>query len=161
MLSALSGPLARVVSIGRDPDFHERARGMVGRDAEVLSLAPDDPVPECELAIVECAVAADDVMARIRSASPAAAVLVLGPGCRPPRRLIWGPATDDLARMTYHQVKQLVSSILVPRYLEALLAGHEGNVTKAALAARLERETLHRLIRRHSLRAVDYRPPRG
>lgn len=163
MLTGDIGRPARVVSIGRSEEFHERVRAMLGRDAELVPLAPADPVPDCELAIVEWSGAAEAVLAvvaRIQSSAPAAAVLVLAPGVRIPRQLILGAASEDLGRMTYRQVRELVGSILVPRYLEALLARHEGNVTKAALAARLERETLHRLIRRHALKASDYRRSR-
>ena len=39
----------------------------------------------------------------------------------------------------------------------ALLREHGGNVTKAAERAGMERESLHRLLKRHGVRGDDYR----
>jgi DNA-binding NtrC family response regulator len=44
------------------------------------------------------------------------------------------------------------------QYLHALLVRTEGNVTRAAEQAGIERESLHRLLRRVELDADDYRP---
>lgn len=43
-------------------------------------------------------------------------------------------------------------------YLIQLLKDAQGNVTQAAEKAGVERESLHRLLKRHGLRAEDYRP---
>lgn len=43
-------------------------------------------------------------------------------------------------------------------YLVQLLTDAQGNVTHAAEKAGVERESLHRLLKRHGLRAEDYRP---
>lgn len=42
-------------------------------------------------------------------------------------------------------------------YLVALLKDVQGNVTQAAERAGIERESFHRLMKRHSVRAEDYR----
>ena len=42
-------------------------------------------------------------------------------------------------------------------YIDQLLRRHQGNVTAAAIEAGVERETLHRLVRRHGLDAASYR----
>ena len=42
-------------------------------------------------------------------------------------------------------------------YLVALLAEFGGNVTRAAERAGLERESLHRLLRRHGIRSEDFK----
>ena len=43
-------------------------------------------------------------------------------------------------------------------YLVALMTELEGNVTRAAERAGLERESLHRLLRKHGLRSEDFKP---
>jgi DNA-binding NtrC family response regulator len=42
-------------------------------------------------------------------------------------------------------------------YLVALMTEFGGNVTRAAERAGVERESLHRLLRRHGLRSEDFK----
>ena len=42
-------------------------------------------------------------------------------------------------------------------YLVALMTEFEGNVTRAAERAGVERESLHRLLRRYAVRSDDYK----
>jgi DNA-binding NtrC family response regulator len=42
-------------------------------------------------------------------------------------------------------------------YLAALLREFEGNVTRAAERAGVERESLHRLLKRYGVRSEDYK----
>jgi DNA-binding NtrC family response regulator len=42
-------------------------------------------------------------------------------------------------------------------YLAALLTEFHGNVTRAAARAGLERESLHRLLKKHGLRSDDFK----
>jgi two-component system response regulator HydG len=44
-------------------------------------------------------------------------------------------------------------------YLMALLREFGGSVTRAAERAGIERESLHRLLKRHGVRAQGFRPP--
>ncbi len=60
------------------------------------------------------------------------------------------PAIDP--RMGWADARQAALASFERRYLEALLAHHDGNVTRAAQAAGLDRVYLHRLLRRHGLR---------
>jgi DNA-binding NtrC family response regulator len=46
-------------------------------------------------------------------------------------------------------------------YLSALLRAFDGNVTRAAQHARLERESLHRLLKKYGLRAESFRTSPG
>jgi DNA-binding NtrC family response regulator len=55
-------------------------------------------------------------------------------------------------RLGWAEARQLALGDFERRYLAALLAQHEGNVTQAARAAGLDRVYLHRLLRRHGLR---------
>jgi transcriptional regulator of acetoin/glycerol metabolism len=43
-------------------------------------------------------------------------------------------------------------------YLIALMKDVQGNVTQAAERAGVERESMHRLLRRHGIRSDDYKP---
>jgi DNA-binding NtrC family response regulator len=42
-------------------------------------------------------------------------------------------------------------------YLVALMSEFKGNVTKAAERAHVERETLHRLLKKHGIRGHNFR----
>ncbi len=63
----------------------------------------------------------------------------------------------SLAEMTYREAVDTARDDAARRYLEVLLAEHQGNVTAAAAKAGVERESFHRLLRRHGLRAEAWR----
>jgi two-component system response regulator HydG len=63
----------------------------------------------------------------------------------------------SIGEMTYREAVDLARDEGTRRYLEALLARHRGNVTAAAAQAGVERESFHRLLRRHGLRADVWR----
>jgi two-component system response regulator HydG len=63
----------------------------------------------------------------------------------------------SIAEMTYREAVDHARDEGTRRYLEALLARHRGNVTVAATQAGVERESFHRLLRRHGLRADVWR----
>ena len=58
---------------------------------------------------------------------------------------------------TYRDALERAKEIAARAYIDGLLRQHQGNITAAALEAGIERETLHRLVRRHGLDAADYR----
>ncbi|NUP08674.1 MAG: response regulator [Polyangiaceae bacterium] len=62
-----------------------------------------------------------------------------------------------LAALSYREVVDLARDRATREYLVELLRTARGNVTRAAQRARLERESLHRLMRRYHLRAEDFR----
>ncbi len=63
-----------------------------------------------------------------------------------------------LAEMPYKEAVDWARERAVRQYLHALLQRHHGNVTQAARHAQLERESLHRLLRKSGLDAAAYRP---
>jgi DNA-binding NtrC family response regulator len=63
----------------------------------------------------------------------------------------------SLARMPYRDAVDLARERMSRDYLTALLREFDGNVTHAAERAGLERESLHRLIRRYGIRPDDFR----
>lgn len=76
-----------------------------------------------------------------------------GPTALPPAAVV-GKA---LAELTYREVVDMARDESVKRYLEAVLRAHRGNVTAAAHHAGVERESFHRLLRRHAVRAEQFR----
>ena len=65
-----------------------------------------------------------------------------------------GPA---LATLPYREVVEQAQDRVSREYLVALLTEFQGNVTRAAARAGIERESLHRLLKRHGLRSDDFK----
>jgi two-component system response regulator AtoC len=65
-----------------------------------------------------------------------------------------GPA---LASMPYREAVEQAQDRVSREYLVALLTEFRGNVTRAAARAGLERESLHRLLKKHGLRSDDFK----
>lgn len=66
---------------------------------------------------------------------------------------------DAVAAVTYDEYLALTRYALTRRYLLAVLSHHRGSVTDAARGANMQRESLHRLLRRHHVLADDFRDP--
>ncbi|HSN91599.1 MAG TPA: sigma-54 dependent transcriptional regulator, partial [Anaeromyxobacteraceae bacterium] len=64
---------------------------------------------------------------------------------------------EVLASMPYREAVDLARDRISRDYLAALLRAHEGNVTQAAQQAGMERESLHRLLRRYGVRSEDFK----
>ncbi|MCI0574464.1 MAG: response regulator [Myxococcaceae bacterium] len=70
-----------------------------------------------------------------------------------------GPLPPDmLVKMPFRDAVELAREHASRDYLAALLREFDGNVTHAATHAGMERESLHRLLRRHGLRSEDFKP---
>ena len=63
----------------------------------------------------------------------------------------------DLAGFTYGELLDLARTHAARQYLLGLVFAHRGSVTEAARVAGLERESLHRLLRRHGIQADRFR----
>jgi len=69
------------------------------------------------------------------------------------------PATGPvLAALPYKDAVAGARDRITRDYLVALMTELGGNVTRAAERAGLERESLHRLLRKHGLRSEDFKP---
>jgi DNA-binding NtrC family response regulator len=66
-------------------------------------------------------------------------------------------AEDDLAALSYREALASARDHGSREYLAALLKAFGGNVSRAAERAGLERESLHRLLRRHGIQAGAFR----
>lgn len=64
---------------------------------------------------------------------------------------------DEVGAMPYDEYVELARYAFTRRYLLALLSRHGGSVTDAARGASMQRESLHRLLRRHHVIADDFR----
>jgi DNA-binding NtrC family response regulator len=64
-----------------------------------------------------------------------------------------------LAALPYRDAVAGARDRVTREYLVALLTEFEGNVTRAAERAGVERESLHRLLRKHGLRSDDFKAP--
>ncbi len=67
------------------------------------------------------------------------------------------PRADEVSGLAYEEYIELARYAMTRRYLVALLHRHGGSVTDAAQNARMKRESLHRLLRRHHLNADEFR----
>ncbi len=77
-----------------------------------------------------------------------------------PPELAGAPAAAPagaLAALPYRDAVAGARDRVSREYLVALLTEFEGNVTRAAERAGLERESLHRLLRKHGLRSEDFK----
>jgi two-component system response regulator AtoC len=77
-----------------------------------------------------------------------------------PPELATAPAVAPagaLATLPYRDAVAGARDRVTREYLVALLTEFEGNVTRAAERAGLERESLHRLLRKHGLRSDDFK----
>lgn len=64
----------------------------------------------------------------------------------------------DLATLQYREVLAHARDLLSRDYLVAILRAERGNVKNAASRAGIERESLHRLLKRYGVRADVFRP---
>ncbi len=66
---------------------------------------------------------------------------------------------ESLVKMPYREAVDIGRERVSREYLSALLREFNGNVTRAAERAGMERESLHRLLRRYSLQSEDFKSP--
>ena len=64
---------------------------------------------------------------------------------------------DELVKMPYREAVDLSRERVSRAYLAALLSEFGGNVTRAAERAGMERESLHRLLKRYGVRSDDFK----
>ncbi|MBI4511379.1 MAG: sigma-54-dependent Fis family transcriptional regulator [Deltaproteobacteria bacterium] len=71
-----------------------------------------------------------------------------------------GLPIDALVKMPYREALETARDRFSRDYLFALMREFEGNVTRAAERAGIERESLHRLLKRYGIRSDDFKPER-
>lgn len=74
-----------------------------------------------------------------------------------PAQASGSPSAEDLAALSYRDALASARDRSSREYLSALLKAFGGNVSRAAERAGLERESLHRLLRRHNVQAGEFR----
>ena len=65
---------------------------------------------------------------------------------------------EVLAKLPYREALEAARDRVSREYLVALMREFEGNVTRAAERAAVERESLHRLLKRYGIRSDDFKP---
>ena len=106
------------------------------------------------LATAPLAAALDEAVAIDPDADPdSIARLVAAAVAGGPRR----ERDAGIGALSYDEYSELARYGATRRYLIALLHRHGGSVTEAARGARMERESLHRLMRRHHVTADAFR----
>ena len=65
---------------------------------------------------------------------------------------------EILARLSYREALEVARDRVSRDYLVTLMREFEGNVTRASERAAVERESLHRLLRRCGIRSDDFKP---
>jgi DNA-binding NtrC family response regulator len=76
---------------------------------------------------------------------------------RAPVQVSGSPSAEELAALSYREVLASARDRSSREYLSALLQAFGGNVSRAAERAGLERESLHRLLRRHGVQPGEFR----
>lgn len=71
---------------------------------------------------------------------------------RPPPAPGGVQVTEDLVQLPFKEAKEKLLDVFEARYIEALLARHDGNVSRAAQEAGVDRNHLARLAKKHGLR---------
>ena len=132
---------------------HARAmrREVAGLDSEALRVLTSYPWPgnvrELENAIERAVAVSTGSTLQARD-------LPAEIGESPPTAL---PPGSVLASLPYREAVERAHDRVSREYLVALLREFHGNVTKAAARAGMERESLHRLLKKRGLRPTDYR----
>lgn len=60
-------------------------------------------------------------------------------------------------KLSYKEALAVSSKRFARDYITAILKEHGGNVTKAALHAGINRESLHRLMRKYGVQSIDFK----
>jgi DNA-binding NtrC family response regulator len=66
---------------------------------------------------------------------------------------------EVLVKMPYREAMETARDRISREYLAVLMREFEGNVTRAAERAGIERESLHRLLKRYGVRSDEYKRP--
>jgi DNA-binding NtrC family response regulator len=65
--------------------------------------------------------------------------------------------SDDLATRSYREAKEAVLAQFSTRYMEQALEKSDGNVTQAAQASGLERQSFQQIMRKYGIRSESFR----
>lgn len=95
----------------------------------------------------------DEVDAELRRAAEPPIVLPVRPQCGP----LCEGSLEDITQLPYRRFLERARQHLTRRYLAELLRVTHGCVIDAARLAGIERESMHRLLRRHGIHATGYR----
>jgi DNA-binding NtrC family response regulator len=150
----------------RSEDVELLARRFLADEADKRGGAPRDFSPAALDLLRACPWPGN--VRQLRAAVERASILAGGPSIDvddlPPELRGPGPSLDaeldgdeQLAALSWQQAIDRARDRMAPRYLAALLTAERGNVAAAAARAGVERESFYRLLRKHGVRAEDFR----
>jgi DNA-binding NtrC family response regulator len=153
----------------RSDDVELLARRFLAEEADKRPQGPRAFTPAAVALL--CAQAWPGNVRQLRAAVERAAILAAGPSIDvddlPPelRSQPALPADNDadndddaeLVALNWQQAIDRARDRMAPRYLAALLAAAQGNVSTAAARAGIERESFYRLLRKYRVRAGEFR----
>ncbi len=68
-----------------------------------------------------------------------------------------GIGNGFLWELPYKKALKVSNKLFAKDYIVGILKEHKGNVTKAASHARINRGSLHRLMRKYGVRSADFK----
>ena len=74
-----------------------------------------------------------------------------------PQAATFAPADQDLWLKPYKEAKDQVVAEFTQRYVERLLARHQGNVSRAAEASGIKRQYLHKIMKQAGISAASFK----
>lgn len=150
----------RVALVSESCEFEELVRYVVGSGADIVPFVGigRSGGARPDLVVAEASRVTPKLLRLLRNSWADVPFIQLLPSSAVAGRLRVHLTPADLGSATLRQVVERFGRTIVADYLIALLRLHRGNVTRAAVAAGLERESLHRLLRRHQIRADRFRP---
>lgn len=76
-------------------------------------------------------------------------------------QIIFSGTNNDLAQLSFSEMKARVVSQFETNYLQSLLVAYKGNISKAAEAAQKERRTFWELLRKHNIDVQKFKVTSG
>jgi hypothetical protein len=154
------------------PVGHSLAKALAGRFTVVLASDPRRAAGLVSTARFHAIVTVDGVLPKLRAPHGVPVIVLPADGGvlrarRETAAALAARRRDEprlagelrmLAALSYAEYLDLACLRVTRQYLLGLMLHHGGNVTEAARTARLERESLHRLLRRHGVDAELFRP---
>jgi len=147
----------KVLVVARSKAISEAVAQFVQPPVEIVE-AKKPPFPQgVDLVILERHATLEKFYNDLKALKPAADIVMMLPGGKLTKQFKFRSPPTNLAQLSYREVTERSANLANVEYLRSLLVRHGGNVTEAAKTAKVQRESLHRLLKRHGLKAAQFR----